>query len=72
MVSNEPFPHRGNKDGTIDSICPRCYMTVGTALNESELGEIEHSHICDPEDCPAIVADSISCWALNGRLKTRQ
>ena len=48
MFWNEPFSHRRNKDGTIDSICTRCYMTVGTALNESELPKIEHSHTCDP------------------------
>jgi hypothetical protein len=47
-----------------------CFMTAGTARNESELAEIEHSHTCYPEDCLAIVADSISCWTLNGRLKT--
>ena len=48
MFWNEPFSHRRNKDGTIDSICTRCYVTVGTALNESELPKIEHSHTCDP------------------------
>jgi hypothetical protein len=46
-------------------------MTAGAALNEAELTEIEHTHTCDPEDCRWIVADSISCWALNGRLKTQ-
>ena len=49
MISNEPFSYRRNKDGTIDSICNHCYLTVGTALNDSELPEIEHSHTCDPE-----------------------
>ena len=44
MDSNEPFFHRRNKDGTIDSICTRCFMSAGTALNESELSEIEHNH----------------------------
>ena len=48
MVSNEPFFHRRSKDGAIDSICTRCYVTVGTARNESELPEIEHNHTCDP------------------------
>jgi hypothetical protein len=48
MVSNESFFHRSNKDGTIDSICTRCYVTVGTAHNESELSEIEYNHTCDP------------------------
>ena len=49
MIANEPFSHRTNKDGTIDSICARCYLTVGTAWNESELPKIEHSHTCNPD-----------------------
>jgi hypothetical protein len=48
MVLNEPFCHRRNNDGTIDSICTRCFATVGTAQKESELPEIEHNHTCDP------------------------
>ena len=48
MVSIEPYFHRRNKDGTVDSICTRCYMTASTARNELELPEIEQSHICDP------------------------
>ena len=59
MYSNDPFCHRSNKDGTIDSICTRCYLTVGTALNESELPEIEHSHTCDPE------------WLLHWKVRSR-
>jgi hypothetical protein len=49
MFWNKPFSHRRNKDGTIDSICTRCYLRVGTARNESELPKIEHSHTCNPE-----------------------
>jgi hypothetical protein len=30
MVSNEPFFYRRNEDGTIDSVCTRCFVTVGT------------------------------------------
>ena len=48
MDSIEPFFRQTKKDGAIDSICTRCYMTVGTARHESELPEIEHSHTCDP------------------------
>jgi hypothetical protein len=60
MVSNEPFCHRRNNDGTIDSICTRCYVTVGTALNESELPKIEPSHTCDPD------------WLLHWQLLSHQ
>jgi len=42
------FPHRTNTDGTIDSICPRCYATVGNAHWEAELKRMEADHICDP------------------------
>ena len=49
MFSTEPFSHRRNQDGTIDSIGARCYLTVGTARNESELPKIEHSHACNTD-----------------------
>ena len=60
MVLNEPFCHRRNKDGTIDSICTRCYLTAGTALNESALPEIERGHTCD------------SAWVLHWQLLSHQ
>ena len=42
------FPHRDNQDGSIDSICPRCFVTVGTSSREADLERIEASHVCDP------------------------
>ena len=48
FVASE-FPHRSNKDGTIDSICPGCFVTVGTATWEADLENLEPDHICDPE-----------------------
>lgn len=42
------FPHRANKDGTMDSICPRCFATIGRATWEAELEKMEASHACDP------------------------
>ena len=44
MFWNKPFSHRRNKDGTIDSICTRRFVAVGTALKESELPKMEYSH----------------------------
>lgn len=41
--------HRTNPDGTIDSICPYCYATIGNAHWESDLERMEADHICDPE-----------------------
>lgn len=43
------FVHRGNRDGTIDSICRQCYVTVGTSVWEAELDQAEQDHACDPD-----------------------
>ena len=42
------FSHRMNKDGTTDSICPRCFITVGRSTWEAELDRMEAAHTCDP------------------------
>lgn len=42
------FYHRLNRDGTHDSICCRCYLTVATVDQESSLATREESHVCDP------------------------
>jgi hypothetical protein len=48
MVTKGPFPHRTNGDGSIDSICPQCFRTVGTSTYQADLDAIEASHVCDP------------------------
>jgi hypothetical protein len=40
------FPHRQNKDGTFDSICPKCFLTIAKAQAEVGLTEGEMSHVC--------------------------
>jgi hypothetical protein len=40
-------PHRTNRDGTIDAICPRCFATIGTSMWEAELERLEAAHVCD-------------------------
>jgi hypothetical protein len=40
--------HRTEPDGTIHSICPRCYAPVGNAHQETDLERAEADHICDP------------------------
>jgi hypothetical protein len=40
------FPHRHNPDGTIGSICTRCFATIAITTQESELQNPEESHIC--------------------------
>lgn len=42
------FARRENSDGTIDSICRRCYVTVRTSISASELESAEKAHVCDP------------------------
>lgn len=44
------FSRRFNCDGTIDSICHRCFMTIGTVVREADLESIERQHHCSPED----------------------
>jgi hypothetical protein len=41
------YPHRINQDGTIDSICTRCYATVGTSKTEDDLKRMETAHVCE-------------------------
>ena len=40
------FRHRHNRDGTWDSICTKCYLTVQTAIREEDLAGAERSHDC--------------------------
>lgn len=43
------FLHRANRDGTTDSVCKYCYVTVCTSTWETELARAEHAHVCDPK-----------------------
>ena len=40
------FKHRHNREGTRDSICVKCYLTVATAANEEGLCTAEEAHDC--------------------------
>jgi len=42
------FIHRLNEDGTIDSICGDCFITVATSASSSALELEERRHCCDP------------------------
>lgn len=37
------FPHRHNPDGTFDSICPDCYVTISRQNRESDLITFERT-----------------------------
>jgi hypothetical protein len=41
------FVHRINADGTIDSFCRKCFITVASSHWEAELERAEHKHECD-------------------------
>lgn len=40
------FQYRNNGDGTWDSICLRCFLTVGTSRSIEELVDMEKAHNC--------------------------
>jgi hypothetical protein len=40
------FPHKRRLDGIYESICPRCFITVGSRTIEDDLVESENAHIC--------------------------
>ena len=44
------YSHRFKPDGTIESICHRCFMTIGIVTREADLEMVEHKHICNPEE----------------------
>ena len=50
MTSSErlKFAHSFVKDGSVDSICPRCFATVASAACETDLVLKEQQHVCDP------------------------
>lgn len=41
-----PFPHRQNADGSYDSICPNCCLTIASARVEGDLKALEQAHVC--------------------------
>jgi hypothetical protein len=40
------FPQRRNADGSFDSICPRCFITVARHMARPEIETEEQNHIC--------------------------
>jgi hypothetical protein len=44
------YAHRQNTDGTFDSICLSCFLTVSSANSEFELAEAETQHSCQAGD----------------------
>ena len=44
------FAHRPNNDGSVDSICLRCFRTIASNNHEMNLATVESQHECDPVD----------------------
>jgi hypothetical protein len=42
------FPHRRNRDGSFDSICLKCLLTIANARDEADLAKHEKYHVCNP------------------------
>ena len=48
LPRDDHFVHRANNDGTTDSVCKHCFVTVCTSIWEIVLYEAERKHVCDP------------------------
>ena len=48
LTRDDHFAHRANRDGTTDSICRYCFVTVSTSTWETDLAQAERGHVCDP------------------------
>jgi hypothetical protein len=51
-VSFAQYFYRVNADGTLDSICGYCFLTVATADTENELRRLESAHRCGRSSMP--------------------
>ena len=45
-IDHAAFAHQPNPNGTIDSVCLTCFMTIATKPTEPELVPDEHHHHC--------------------------
>ena len=41
------YPRRPNRDGSIDSICPKCFATIATAYDPALLDAADKDHTCN-------------------------
>jgi hypothetical protein len=50
MLSNATpsFSYRHNEDGSHDSICMGCLVTVASVMSEGLLARHEATHVCNP------------------------
>jgi hypothetical protein len=48
MTKSRIYPHHQNKDGSYESICLTCFLTISHANTETELKLQEEAHLCAP------------------------
>jgi hypothetical protein len=44
------FVRRGNRDGSIDLICSRCFRTIAYGDSDAGFEHAQSTHKCDPAD----------------------
>jgi hypothetical protein len=47
LQAKPTFRHRQSVDGVIDSICPKCFLTVSRSSAERSLAERDTAHVRD-------------------------
>jgi hypothetical protein len=55
-LSANGYPRRRHADGTYDSICPRCFVTIARHMTRAELERKEQHHICSEIDLSMVRA----------------
>jgi hypothetical protein len=53
------FPHRRNRDGSFDSICLNCLVTIANARNEPDLAKFDKYHVCNPSTLSQVAFDRV-------------
>ena len=73
MFSHAKFPHRHNNDGSYDSFCTACFVTIASVRDEELLRAHELAHVCDPVNlCRIESLRSVSLWGLRRRHRMTQ
>ena len=66
MPTSITFARRWNSDGSIDSICSRCFRTIASAQSEIDLQAAEQRHSCLLSSVPTQVI-SFAALAVRSR-----
>jgi len=64
---NTNFHHRHNENGSMDSICLHCYLTVASDPDEQQLFFQERDHYCDPLRLHQLAS---AAWPLSSSMES--